>query len=91
VVQQNISGDLIETGVWRGGAAILMRAVLKVLGDNERTVWLADSFAGLPSPSPDLYPADEGADFHLSNDVLSVSLDEVKKNFERYGLLDDRV
>ena len=91
VVQQNIPGDLIETGVWRGGAAIFMRAVLKVLGDQERTVWLADSFAGLPPPSPELYPADKGADFHLSNDVLGVSLEQVKGNFERYGLLDDRV
>lgn len=91
VVQQNVPGDLIETGVWRGGAAIFMRAVLKAMGDKERTVWLADSFAGLPPPSPDLYPADKGADFHLSNDVLGVSLEEVKANFERYGLLDDRV
>lgn len=91
VVQQNVPGDLIETGVWRGGAAIFMRAVLKALGDTERTVWLADSFAGLPPPSPDLYPADKGADFHLSNDVLGVSLEDVKANFERYELLDDRV
>ena len=91
VVQQNVPGDLIETGVWRGGAAIFMRAVLKALGDTERTVWLADSFEGLPPPSPDLYPADKGADFHLSNDVLGVSLEEVKANFARYELLDDRV
>jgi O-methyltransferase len=91
VVQQNIPGDLIETGVWRGGAAIFMRAVLKALGDKQRTVWLADSFAGLPAPSPDLYPADQGADFHLSNDVLGVSLEEVQANFARYGLLDDQV
>ena len=91
VVQQNVPGDLIETGVWRGGAAIFMRAVLKALGDKDRTVWLADSFEGLPPPSPDLYPADKGADFHLSNDVLGVSLENVKANFARYDLLDDRV
>lgn len=91
VVQQNVPGDLIETGVWRGGAAIFMRAALQALGDKQRTVWLADSFEGLPPPSPDLYPADKGADFHLSNDVLGVSLEEVKANFARYDLLDDRV
>ena len=91
VVQQNVPGDLIETGVWRGGAAIFMRAVLKALGDKDRTVWLADSFEGLPPPSPELYPADKGADFHLSNDVLGVSLEDVKANFARYELLDDRV
>lgn len=91
VLANNIKGDLIETGVWRGGATIFMRAVLKAFGDQERIVWVADSFAGLPAPSPELYPADKGADFHLSNDVLGVSLQEVKANFARYGLLDDRV
>lgn len=91
VVQQNIPGDLIETGVWRGGAAIFMRGVLKALGDTQRTVWVADSFEGLPPPSPELYPADKGADFYLSNDVLGISLEEVKANFARYGLLDDQV
>ena len=91
VLRNHVQGDLIETGVWRGGATIFMRAVLKVFGDQERIVWVADSFAGLPPPQPDVYPADKGANFHLSNDVLGVSLDEVKANFARYGLLDDRV
>ena len=38
-------GDLIETGVWRGGATIFMRGVLKAHGVTDRTVWVADSFA----------------------------------------------
>src|ERR1700737_1047315 len=50
VLANNVPGDLIETGVWRGGAAILMRAALKAYGDESRTVWVADSFAGLPKP-----------------------------------------
>ncbi len=91
VLKNEVKGDLIETGVWRGGATIFMRAVLKAFGDKERTVWVADSFAGLPPPQPDLYPADKGAEFHLSNDVLGVPLEEVKANFARYGLLDDQV
>jgi O-methyltransferase len=91
VVEKNVEGDLIETGVWRGGATIFMRGVLKALGDRGRIVWVADSFAGLPKPSPELYPADKGADFYLSNDVLGVSLEEVKGNFARYGLLDEQV
>jgi O-methyltransferase len=91
VVANNVEGDLIETGVWRGGATIFMRAVLKALGDRERIVWVADSFAGLPRPDPEKYPADKGADFYLHNNVLGVSLEEVQANFARYGLLDDRV
>src|ERR1017187_5803021 len=44
VVKCGVAGDLIETGVWRGGASIFARAVLKVYGDTSRLVWLADSF-----------------------------------------------
>ena len=29
VLQENVPGDMIETGVWRGGACIFMRAILK--------------------------------------------------------------
>jgi Macrocin-O-methyltransferase (TylF) len=46
VIAENIPGDLIETGVWRGGAAIFMRAVLKAFDVADRVVWVADSFAG---------------------------------------------
>ncbi|MGO9283446.1 MAG: TylF/MycF/NovP-related O-methyltransferase, partial [Mycobacterium sp.] len=44
VLGEDIPGDLIECGVWRGGACILMRAVLAAYGDKTRCVWLADSF-----------------------------------------------
>ena len=32
VIHSDVPGDLIETGVWRGGAVIFMRAVLKACG-----------------------------------------------------------
>ena len=89
VVREGVPGDLVETGVWRGGACILMRAVLAALGDEERTVWVADSFEGLPKPSGK-YPADEG-DPLWSWEHLAVSEDDVRANFARYGLLDDQV
>ncbi|MBX5494004.1 MAG: class I SAM-dependent methyltransferase [Bryobacteraceae bacterium] len=90
VILENVPGDMIETGVWRGGAAILMRAALRAYGDHSRTVWLADSFQGVPPPDEEKYPADAGSIF-WKLDYLSVSLDEVKRNFERFGLLDERV
>ena len=89
VVADDVPGDVLEAGVWRGGAGILMRAVLEVLGDTQRTVWMADSFQGLPKPRPE-HPADAG-DEHWTQPFLAVSLDEVKRNFARYDLLDDRV
>jgi O-methyltransferase len=90
VVQDQVEGDLIETGVWRGGAVIFMRALLSAYGISDRTVWCADSFEGLPSPNPMKYPADLG-DIHHKHKFLAVELDEVKANFEVYGLLDGQV
>jgi len=90
VLQRRVPGDLIETGVWRGGATIFMRAVLKAYGDTRRTVWVADSFQGLPKPDARRYPADTD-DVFWALDVLAVSLEDVKANFARYGLLDDQV
>lgn len=90
VLKNNIPGDFIETGVWRGGASIFMRAILKAYNDTEKKVFVADSFEGLPSPNSTLYPADKDYDFTKFN-ILSVSLSQVKSNFERYGLLDNQV
>jgi O-methyltransferase len=90
VLDSEIPGDLIETGVWRGGATIFMRAVLKARNVTDRTVWVADSFQGLPKPDALNYPADAG-DHHWTSDLLAVSLDQVRSNFDKYGLLDDQV
>lgn len=90
VIRDDIPGDLIETGVMRGGAVILMRAILKAHGVSDRTVWVADSFEGLPPPNPELYPADAGAEWHL-RPPGEVGVAHVKRNFDRYGLLDDQV
>ena len=48
VVANNVRGDIVETGVWRGGACIWAAAVLGHLGDTERRVFVCDSFEGLP-------------------------------------------
>ena len=91
VLRENVPGDLIETGVWRGGSCILMKAVLKVHGDQFRRVFLADSFAGLPKPDAENYPADKGDRHHLYSDFLAVSKEEVEQNFRQFGLFDDRI
>lgn len=90
VLSENINGDFMEAGVWRGGSCVFMRGVLKAYGVRDRTVWLADSFRGLPKPNEQQYPNDKGSRFHEMK-VLAVPLDSVKEIFERYGLLDDQV
>ncbi|RDH76132.1 macrocin O-methyltransferase [Mycolicibacterium moriokaense] len=91
VLADDVPGDLVECGVWRGGASILMRAVLGVYGDETRSVWLADSFAGVPPPDSEKYGADKGDRLHLAAPILAVSEQDVRANFRRYGLLDDKV
>jgi len=90
VLRAGVPGDLIETGVWRGGASIFMRGVLKAYGITDRRVWVADSFEGLPRADRDRYPKESHLELHKFAD-LAVPLDEVRRNFERYGLLDDQV
>jgi hypothetical protein len=75
VIRDRIPGDLIETGVWRGGACILMRGVLQAYGDKTRKVYVADSFQGLPPPNPDAYPADAGQIIHTFDFLAVTKLD----------------
>lgn len=90
-IENDIPGDFLEAGVWRGGASIFMRAILKVYGDNTRCVWLADSFEGLPLPDPINYPVDAGDNIATFNPYLGVGLETVRENFRRYSLLDSQV
>ena len=90
VLRRGVPGDLMETGVWRGGAVIFMRAVLKEHGDTSRTVWVADSFQGLPKVA-DQRHTDDIEDALWTAGELAISLDQVKDNFRRYGFLDEQV
>lgn len=91
VIADGVPGDVMETGIWRGGCGIFMRAALEAYGDRDRRVWLADSFEGLPPPSPAEYPADEGDPHATLKPYLGVSLETVKQNFELFEMLDERV
>lgn len=95
VLERAVPGDLIETGVWRGGATILMRAVLKAHGVVDRHVWVADSFEGLPEPDAVRFPkeakAHHGPVMREGYAHLAAGIDEVRSNFQRYGLLDEQV
>lgn len=89
VLDENVPGDFLEAGVWRGGSCIFMRSMLKLRGITDRTVWLADSFQGLPVPS-----REEDADYDLSASVfpvLAVSQADVEAGFKRFDLLDGQV
>jgi hypothetical protein len=89
VLRDEVPGDLLEAGVWRGGCCIFMRGILQAHDCTDRTVWLCDSFQGLPRSE---LQADQP--YPMSSDrfpFLAVSEEQVRENFRRYGLLDDQV
>jgi hypothetical protein len=95
IIQSGVRGDLVETGVWRGGATIFMRAMLKIYNVTDRVVWAADSFEGLPEPDADRFPLEakafKSAAMTKYYNHLAVGIEEVRRNFEAYGMLDDQV
>jgi len=91
VLKKDIPGDFIETGVWRGGACILMRGLSKAANQGKRKTYVADSFEGLPPPNAEKYPDDKGDTHYTRSDILGISLESVQDNFRSYDLLDDNV
>jgi O-methyltransferase len=89
ILQEKVPGDCIECGVWRGGTSIFMKGFLAVHDVKDRTVWVADSFQGLPPPAR---PEDQGLDLSAaSHPMLAIDLETVRNLFERHALLDEQV
>jgi len=80
VHDRKIPGEIVETGVWRGGACIWAAAVLEYL-KSDKKVYVCDSFCGLPlvSDPKETISYDDA-------ESLRVSLEEVEANFDRFGL-----
>ncbi len=85
--------------MWRGGATIFMRAVLKAHGVTDRIVWVADSFQGLPVIKAEdaAFAMDASVPVEIMNNGgamdlgLAVSEEKVRSNFEKFDLMDDQV
>lgn len=91
VLENDVPGNFIETGVWRGGACILMRGISKVAGHPDRKVYVADSFEGLPPPDVKAFPQDKNDKRYTQSDYFATSVEQVKDNFRAYDLLDNNV
>ncbi|MEM9138311.1 MAG: TylF/MycF/NovP-related O-methyltransferase, partial [Pseudomonadota bacterium] len=87
VLAEDVPGDIVECGVWRGGAMVFAKGVLDAHG-SDRAVWLADSFEGLPAPD---HPEDTVDLSTPKYPMLAISEDRVRTLFQRLGLWDDRV
>jgi hypothetical protein len=76
-VKENIPGDVIETGSWKGGAAFVAMKVLSILDQRQlRRVYVCDSFKGIPSPPSDRQynTEDHNANFPVFSEASSKRL-----------------
>lgn len=51
IVENELPGDFVECGVWRGGSVMLMALTLLRRGDTSRNLWLYDTFDGMTAPA----------------------------------------
>jgi hypothetical protein len=87
VIKNNVPGDFVETGVWRGGASIFAQGIIQAYHQNRR-VFVCDSFSGLPPGNAAIHPKDIGWD---NSPYLEVSAEMVASNFKNFELLQDNV
>lgn len=98
-IEQKIEGDFVECGVWRGGNAMVAAELFKLYGVSKK-VWLFDTFKGMTEPTDADMEASGGKsakqqysrdqrDTH--NEWCYASLDDVRNNFAKKGLISDDV
>jgi hypothetical protein len=88
IINNNISGCLIEMGIWRGGMSIWMQAILKYY-NSKRDIYLFDTFGTFPEPN-------HKKDIYLYNITKLLfenpaSVNDVINNFKKMNLLDNNI
>jgi O-methyltransferase len=86
IYAENVPGDLIECGVWRGGMCMFMAAFCAEYGLDKKIV-VADSFCGLPEPT---LSQDSNMTDHM-HEHLRISRETVKDGFTKLGIPLDNV
>jgi len=98
IVKQNIPGDFVECGVWKGGSSMIIALTLKQLGAGNRTIYMYDTFEGMSEPTEndkDIYgtTAEKLLNEHGKEEAIWCysTLDEVKNNMRRTGYPMDKI
>ena len=50
ILRNNLPGDFVECGVWKGGSCMLMALTLLESGVTDKPIWLYDTFKGMTEP-----------------------------------------
>lgn len=98
-VENNIPGDFVECGVWRGGNEIIARKIFDLM-NSDKEVYMYDTFAGMTKPTNfdiklvskrpaiDKFNTEQRDTF---NNWCYASLDEVKNNCKKSNLNLDKI
>ena len=78
VFANNVPGDFVELGVWRGGVCIYAKAMINMFAQKNREVHVFDAFSKIPG-------------YKGAQDFLMNSEESVKHNFVKYGVMDNQV
>jgi O-methyltransferase len=70
VVTNKIDGAMVECGVWKGGSTMAIAIALKLSSDENRDLYLYDTFAGMSAPSD--------ADISIDGDKAQAEFDKTK-------------
>lgn len=84
--KENIEGDLLEAGVYKGGCGLIMSYAIKKLSMNKK-VLLIDSFEGIPSSDNTKYGYSDNESH--SEGEFSISLEQVQQTFKKLELEDN--
>ncbi len=96
----NVPGDMVECGVWRGGSSMMIALTLKALGDTSRDIYLYDTYAGMTRPESVDVRSQDGMEqisrwqaFERDgyNEWAHASLDEVRANMRATGYPEDKL
>ncbi len=77
VLKNNIKGDFVECGVWRGGSAMLIAKILSKKNITDRKIYLYDTFEGMTEPTE--------KDVDLKGKNAKDSYEEILKNSNEPG------
>jgi O-methyltransferase len=87
---ENVAGDFVECGVWRGGSAFLVADLLRRQGAAGRKVWLFDSFEGhrvpeeIDGPAAVEYVTNTDSPEYYDN--CRVAIEDVQRSAQELGL-----